>query len=70
MPWIVRIFSKNLSRITPHEVFTSASHDTLAGHHCQMSRLMMRVSLTGMQPVRLPSTWMLMSLLRSPQRFR
>jgi hypothetical protein len=57
-------------QIALQEVLTSASHDTLAGHHCQMPRLMMRVNAAGMQPVRLISTWRLINLPGSPHRFR
>jgi hypothetical protein len=41
--------------------FTSASHDTLAGHHCQMPRVMMRVKPAGMHAVRLTSTFRLIN---------
>ena len=50
--------------------FTSASQEMLAGHHCQMPRVIMRVSPAGMQAARLTSTFRFINLVGSPQRFK
>lgn len=50
----------------PYEVLTSASQETVAGHHCQMPSVTMRVNPAGMQPMRLTVTLRLMSVVESP----